>query len=79
MKVRLLASRAVRPLPPGRYLVLISLRSRADPRAIARLDGLGQLKKNLMTSEVIEPAIFRLVAQRLNQLRCRMPPCFTHS
>jgi hypothetical protein len=63
MVVRLSALRAGRPLPPGRFLVLISVRGRADPRAIVRLEGLGQLKKsNEMTSPGIELATFRLVA-----------------
>jgi hypothetical protein len=45
---------------PGRFLVLISVRSRVDPRATVRLEGLRQLK-NPMTSG-IEPATFQLVA-----------------
>jgi hypothetical protein len=35
------------------------------------LEGLGKLR-NAITSSGIEPATFRLVAQRLNQLRYRM-------
>jgi hypothetical protein len=61
MAVRLSASRADRPLPPGRSLVLISVRGCVEPRAIMRLEGLGQLK-NPMTSSGIEPATFRFVA-----------------
>jgi hypothetical protein len=61
MAVRLSALRAGRPLPPGRFLVLIPVRGCIDPRVIVRLEGLGQLK-NPMTSSGIEPATFRLVA-----------------
>jgi hypothetical protein len=53
------ALRAGRPLPPGRFLVLISVRGLVDPRAIVRLEGLDRLK-NPVTSE-IEPATFRLI------------------
>jgi hypothetical protein len=61
------------PLPPGRFLVLISIRGLFDFRAIVRLEGLDQLK-NPMTSSGIEPATFWLVAECLNRLRQRMPP-----
>jgi hypothetical protein len=52
---------AGRSLPPGRSLVLISVRGWVDPSAIVRLEGLGQLK-NPITSLGNEPATFRLVA-----------------
>jgi hypothetical protein len=45
---------------PGRFMVLISVRRWVDPRAIVRLQGLGQLKK--YTSTALEPSTFRLVA-----------------
>jgi hypothetical protein len=67
MVVRLSDLRAGHPLPPGRFLVLISVRGSVDPRAIERLEGLGQLK-NPMTSSGIEPAISRIVSQCLNLL-----------
>jgi hypothetical protein len=59
MPVRLSASLSGRPLPPEKFLVLISVRGWVDPRAIVRLEGLGQLK-NPMISSGIEPATFRL-------------------
>jgi hypothetical protein len=61
MAVGLPASRAGRPLPPGRFLVLISVRGWVDLGAIVRLEGLRQLK-NAMTSSGFEPTTFRLVA-----------------
>jgi hypothetical protein len=46
--------------PPGRFLVLISVRGSVDPRAIVQLEGLGKLK-NPMTSG-FKPATFWFVA-----------------
>jgi hypothetical protein len=46
MAVRLSALHAGRPLPPGIFLVLISVKGCVDPRAIMQLEGLGQLKKS---------------------------------
>jgi hypothetical protein len=60
MAVGLSALRSGYPLPPGRFLVLISIRGRVDRRAIVRLERLGQLKNSMNPSE-IEPATFRLV------------------
>jgi hypothetical protein len=56
--VRFSAPRAGRTLPPKTFLVLNSVRGWVDPRAIVRLEGLGQLK-NPVTSSGIEPATFR--------------------
>jgi hypothetical protein len=72
MAVRLSALRAGHPLPPGRFLVLISVRGRVDPRDIGRLEGLGKWK-NPITSPGMKPSTFRLVAECLNQLRYRVP------
>jgi hypothetical protein len=67
MSVRLTALRTGRALLPGRFLVPISVRGPVDPRAIARLEGLDQVK-NPMTSSGIEPTPFRLTEECLNQL-----------
>jgi hypothetical protein len=72
MTVSLSALRAGRPLPPGRFPVLISVISCVDLTAIMRLERLGQLR-NPMTSSGLNPATFQLVAQCLNQLRNRVP------
>jgi hypothetical protein len=47
MAVRLSPLRASSPLPQGRFLVLISVRSWVDPRAILRLQGSGKLKNEM--------------------------------
>jgi hypothetical protein len=60
MSVRLSALRDGRALPQGIFLVLISVRG-LDPKATVRLEGSGQLK-NPMTSSEIELATYRLVA-----------------
>jgi hypothetical protein len=44
MVVRLSALSAGRPLPPGRFQVLISVRGCGDLTAVVRLEGLGELK-----------------------------------
>jgi hypothetical protein len=63
--MKLSVSRASRPLPSGRFLVLIFIRGWVDPRAIVRLEGLGQLQ-NPITSSGIEHASFPLEAKCLN-------------
>jgi hypothetical protein len=57
MAVRLLALRARRPLPSGRFLALISARGQAGLAA-----GRNTSIENPVTSSGIEPATFRLVA-----------------
>jgi hypothetical protein len=65
------ALRAGRPLLPGRFLVLISVKSPTHGHSAA-----GRIRsiKNRMTSSGIEPATVRLVTWCLNQLRYLMPP-----
>jgi hypothetical protein len=46
MAVRVSALCAGLPLPPGRFLILISVRGWVDPRIIVRLEGLRKLKKS---------------------------------
>jgi hypothetical protein len=52
------------------------LEAESTPRAIVRLEGLGQFN-DPVTPLGIEPATFRLVTQRLNQLRHRVPPVYS--
>jgi hypothetical protein len=61
MAVRLSALLAGRPLPPRRMILLMSVRGQADPRNIVQLEELSQLK-NPVTSSVIEPEIYQLLA-----------------
>jgi hypothetical protein len=61
MAVKLSALRAGRPLPPERYVVLISVRGCVDSTATLQLEVSGKLKKN-SNSSGLEPASFRFVA-----------------
>jgi hypothetical protein len=53
MEVRLSALNAGRPLPPGRFLVLISVRGLVDPRAIVQLEGLYKFKNPMTSSNLV--------------------------
>jgi hypothetical protein len=52
---------SLQPFTPKIFMILISVRGCVDPRAIARLEGLGQLKSSV-TSSGIEPKTLQLVA-----------------
>jgi hypothetical protein len=52
MAVRLSALCTSCPLAPGRFLVLIYVRGWIDPRAIVRLEGLGQSKNPVTLPEI---------------------------
>jgi hypothetical protein len=75
MVVRMSALPAARPLPPGRFLILTSVRDWVDPRVILPLERLGRLKYQMSTLR-IELAIFHLVLQCLNQWRYYVLPVY---
>jgi hypothetical protein len=65
-------------LPPGRFLLLISVWGWVNPRVTVWLEGLSQLK-NPMTSSGIKPMTFQLVAKCLSQLSYHMAPAYNIS
>jgi hypothetical protein len=68
MAVWLSALRAGRPLPPERFLVLISVRGWVDPRVTVRLEGLGQLKNPIISSG-IEPTTYADIYEWMQKKR----------
>jgi hypothetical protein len=72
MAVRLSALSADRPLTPGKSLIVFSVKVCVYSRVIVRLEGLGLLKNNPVTSTEIKSTTFRLILQYLNQLRYRV-------
>jgi hypothetical protein len=64
MEVRLSALRAGRILLPRNIFSLYGThfcQRLSKPQGLVRLDGLGQLKKNPITSSELEPVTFQLV------------------
>jgi hypothetical protein len=77
MAKRLSALWPSRPLHPGIFLVLTSVRGWVDPKAIGQLERLGQLK-NPMTSSGIKPVTFWLVPQPTTLPRAPIPTLTPH-